>query len=124
MLYDLNVDFEISSLRKVFKRRFCSLKGLDIGSVALVAFEKVLLKKSVREFFRIFGGDLVDSDLIEDGFVVKKKRSKKIFQIVRLLFSFGEFFCLKVYFYIVRQYIMYVFDLIILKLKNLFVKLR
>lgn len=102
MLYDLNVDFEISSLRKVFKWRFCSLKGLDIGSVALVAFEKVLLKKSVREFFRIFGGDLVDSDLIEDGFVVKKKRSKKIFQIVRLLFSFGEFFCLKVYFYIVR----------------------
>lgn len=124
MSHDLNVDPETSSLRKAFKRRSCSPKGSDIGSVASAASEKVPLKKSVREFPRTPGGDSVDSDSTEDGFVVKKKRSKKISQIARSSPSLGESSRLKVYFHIVRQYIMYVLDLTTLKLKNLFAKSR
>lgn len=89
MSHDLNVDPESRNSRKAFKRRSCSPKGPDIGSVASAASEKVTIKKSVREFPRTSGGDSVDSDSTEDGFVVKKKRSKKISQIARSSPSLG-----------------------------------
>lgn len=94
MSHDLNVDPESRNSRKAFKRRSCSPKGPDIGSVASAASEKVTIKKSVREFPRTSGGDSVDSDSTEDGFVVKKKRSKKISQIARSSPSLGESSCL------------------------------
>lgn len=89
MSHDLNVDPESRNSRKAFKRRSCSPKGPVIGSVASAASEKVTIKKSVREFPRTSGGDSVDSDSTEDGFVVKKKRSKKISQIARSSPSLG-----------------------------------